>query len=293
MNSRLQVSKICFGCEPLGGVDWGEVNVNAIAEAVEQALDIGINFFDTADVYGLGLSEARLADILGSRRHDVLIATKGGLAWERATMGSRALIRRDSSPRHLIYAVEASLRRLRIDQIPIYFVHWPDPNTDIRVTFECLAQLQQSGKIGRIGCSNFDATQIRLACEVADLEFLQLPLNILGDDLDPEILRVVREKSLHVVAYNVLATGLLTGKYRKNTHFSNNDRRSRLPLFQGEAYQRVLLRVNKFSSEAEKIGITCAQYSISRIIDREEVASVILGIKNCSQLKENTAIFLK
>ena len=289
MYRRPELSKICFGCEPLGGADWGKVDVSAIADAVDRALEIGVNFFDTADVYGLGLSETRLSEILGPRRHDVVIATKGGMSWQLLASGGRATIRRDSSPEYLCSAVEASLRRLRVERLPVYFIHWPDPGTDIRTTFECLAGLQEAGKIGWVGCSNFDAGQVRLACEVADVAFVQLPVNILGEDLQPAMLQLVHEKDISVVAYNVLANGLLTGKYGPDASFLENDRRSRLPLFQGDTYRHALERVLEISVAAGAEGLTCAQYSIANVLKRAEVTSAILGIKNRQQIEENCA----
>lgn len=289
MDKRPDVSKICFGCEPLGGADWGEVDVVAIAGAVERALELGVNFFDTADVYGLGLSETRLSEILGPRRHDVVIATKGGMSWQHSTSGGRATIHRDSSPGYLRGAVEASLQRLRLERLPVYFIHWPDPNTDVRATFECLARMRDAGKIGWIGCSNFSAEQVRLACQAAEVSYVQLPLNILGEDMDPGMQQVVYEKDIGVVAYNVLANGLLTGKYGPDASFPESDRRSRLPLFQGDAYRQALQRVREISAAAEPEGLTCAQYSIAKVVERAEVTSAILGIKNRQQIEENCA----
>ncbi len=290
MDKRPDVSKICFGCEPLGGTDWGEVDVKAIAGAVDCAIELGVNFFDTADVYGLGLSETRLSEILGPRRHDVVIATKGGMSWQLPASGERATIRRDSSPKYLRSAVEASLRRLRLERLPVYFIHWPDPHTDIRTTFECLAELQDTGKIGWIGCSNFNAGQVRLACEVANVALVQLPVNILGDDMEPGMRQVVLDKDIGVVAYNVLANGLLSGKYGPDARFPESDRRSRLPLFQGDAYRQALQQVHEISDAAAAEGLTCAQYSIAKVGRRAEVTSAILGIKNRRQIEENCAL---
>lgn len=292
MGKRPNVSKICFGCEPLGGTDWGAVDVADIGGAVEWALEHGVNFFDTADVYGLGLSETRLSEILGPRRHEVVIATKGGMSWQHPVAGGRATIRRDSSPEYLRGAVEASLRRLRLDRIPVYFIHWPDPHTDIRSTFECLSLLQDEGKIGWIGCSNFSAEQVRLACQVAEISYLQLPLNILGVGIAPSMQQVIRENGISLVVYNVLANGLLTGKYDSDAHFPKNDRRARLPLFKGEAYRQALKLVAELSTTAEAEGISCAQYAIKKALEQPEVESAILGIKNRLQIEENYT-FLK
>lgn len=289
MDKRPEVSNICFGCEPLGGADWGEVDVVAIAGAVERALELGVNFFDTADVYGLGLSEIRLSEILGTKRHDVVIATKGGMSWQHSMSGGRATIRRNSSPEYLRGAVEASLRRLRLERLPIYFIHWPDPYTDVRATFEFLDRMQDAGKIGWIGCSNFSAVQVSQACQAAEVSYVQLPLNILGDDMDPSMQQVVHDNDIGVVAYNVLANGLLTGKYGPSASFPENDRRSRLSLFQGEAYRQALSRVREIAAAAEVEGLTCAQYSIAKVVGRAEVTSAILGIKSRRQIEENCA----
>lgn len=281
------LSRICFGCEPLGGTDWGLINVSDIASAISRALELGINFFDTADVYGLGISEVRLSEILGAKRYDVVIATKGGLSWTDNPSGERAAISRDSSPKYLRGAVEASLRRLRLDCIPVYFIHWPDPNTEIKYTLEYLSKLRDEGKIGHIGCSNFSAAQVRAACEVSDVSLVQLPLNLLSEDLDLEMAELVKEKAIGVVAYNVLANGLLTGKYDENSRFEQNDRRARLPLFQGEKYREMLRKVADISVMATAENLTCTQYAISRVLRRPEVVSAILGIKNRGQIEEN------
>jgi aryl-alcohol dehydrogenase-like predicted oxidoreductase len=258
-----------------------------IASAVSRALELGVNFFDTADVYGLGLSETRLSEILGARRHDVVIATKGGMSWREAASGGRATVSRDSSPGYLRLAVEASLRRLRLDRLPVYFIHWPDPRTEIKDTFEFLAKLQDEGKIAHIGCSNFSAAQVRAACEVSEISFVQLPVNLLGEDVDSEMAVLLKEKAIGVVAYNVLANGLLTGKYNASSRFAQDDRRARLPLFQGEAYRRALEQVAEISARAEAQNLTCAQYAISSVLQRGDVVSAILGVKNREQIEEN------
>ena len=285
------VSKMCFGCEPLGGTDWGDVDVAEIGAAIERALDLGINFFDTAEVYGLGISERRLSEVLGSRRHELLVATKGGLSWKECHADGRAIIKRDSSRVHLRQAVEGSLRRLRLDRIPLYFIHWPDPETDIRETFEFLMELREEGKILHIGCSNFNADQLQAACEVAPVSFVQLPFNILGDGPSPEMQATIKTHGIGIVAYNVLASGLLTGKYDEQSQFSADDRRSRLPLFQGGRYRRALGQVREIKQQAAEEGLTVAQHSIGWVLDRPAVVATVLGIKNTRQLEENWAAF--
>lgn len=286
-------SKLCFGCEPLGGTDWGVVDVPEIRRAVARALELGVNFFDTAAVYGLGLSEQRLADVLGSKRHDMLIATKGGLSWNELQPSGRACIRRDSSRVALRQGVEDSLRRLRLERISLYYIHWPDPETDIRATFEFLMELREEGKILHIGCSNFEASQLRAACEVAKVSFAQLPLNLLGEGPSAEMQAALDDHGVGIVAYNVLASGLLTGKYHAQSRFSADDRRSRLPIFQGDRYRQALARVAEIQPLAVKAGLSVAQYSICRALERPGVVATILGIKSIGQLEENWAAFCR
>ena len=290
LQSNKKISKICFGCEPLGGTDWGDISVPDIANAIHRALELGVNFFDTAATYGLGLSESRLSEILGSKRHDVIIASKGGLSWEQSKNDQRAKVWKDSSPNALRLGIESSLKRLRIDYLPIYYIHWPDPVIDIRLTFETLATLQIEGKIGKIGCSNFNAGQVDAACEASEVSYIQLALNLLNQDLEPELRNSIRKNNISIIAYNVLANGLLTGKYNETSTFTPNDRRSRLSLFKDVALEDAINRVSSFKKLAAIQNQSCAQYAISKIINMPYVESVILGIKNRTQIEENCAL---
>jgi aryl-alcohol dehydrogenase-like predicted oxidoreductase len=284
-------SKICFGCEPLGGVDWGEVNLNDIETAIHSALDNGIDFFDTAASYGLGLSESRLSEILGEKRHHLLLATKGGLKWGTPEFSGRANVIKDSSITSLRAGVEGSLRRLRIDQIPLFYIHWPDSSCDLRDTFDFLMNLRHEGKIRYIGCSNFNANELQVACSVAEVSVLQVPINMLSPPISSEMESVVTKNRVQIVAYNVLANGLLTGKFNSHTRFPKSDRRSRLSLFQGEKYQKALQEVSLLSRAAADQDLTLAQFAIKWALDQQHVSSVVLGIKSQKQILENCALY--
>lgn len=281
------LSQLCFGCEPLGGTDWGTVDIAEIGRAIDRALELGIDFFDTADVYGLGLSEERLSQALGQRRHDVVIATKGGVSWNRPSPSVRARVTYDSSPKYLRTAVDNSLRRLRLDVLPIYYIHWPDPKTPIETTFSALEKLRAEGKIRSLGCSNYSADMVARACQAATVEYVQLPINVLEGAPGPDMMEVCARHRLHIVAYNVLAQGLLTGKYTESSRFPPDDRRSRLPLFQGQRYRDALARVAQIREEAISEKLTAAQYAIRWILRQPGVASAIVGIKSVQQLDEN------
>jgi len=289
---QISVSRFCFGCEPLGGADWGDdVDVVEIEEAIELALDRGVNFFDTADVYGLGLSEIRLSEILGARRHDLVIATKGGVSWKKQKNG-RAITRIDCSPGYIRAAVEKSLVRLRLERIPVYYIHWPQQDRDIAEAVETLYELQQSGKIGVIGCSNFSEQQLQRALEFAPVRLLQIPVNVLIDEPSPGIVDISRKSGIGIVGYNVLASGLLTGKYDVNSVFPVTDRRSRLPQFSGEGLRASIKRVEELRIEAKRSGLSLAQYAIKQALDKPGVEAAIVGIKRSRQFMENITPFV-
>jgi aryl-alcohol dehydrogenase-like predicted oxidoreductase len=281
------MSSICFGCEPLGGTDWGDVDVESIKNAIHTALDLGINFFDTAGVYGLGLSEERLSKILGNRRHDMVIATKGGLSWEKSRSGGRAVVVKDSSPSAIRRDAEDSLRRLRLETLPIFFVHWPDGDTPIEDTFFELLQLKNEGKIQSIGCSNFSAQQVKQAINVSQVDYMQAPVNILNGPLEQNISDICTKNEIKVIAYNVLANGLLAGKYNKNSSFPENDRRSRLSLFKGIEFHEALDRVEELKVKATEKNSSVLQYVINWTLKQENISAVILGIKNSKQIEDN------
>ena len=148
-------------------------------------------------------------------------------------------------------------------------------------------ELRDAGKITRIGCSNFNAAQVSAACEVATVSYVQLPLNILGDGPTAEMQAVIEIQQIGIVAYNVLASGLLTGKYAEGARFSADDRRARLPAFQGENYLRALRKLGELRSLADAAGVSVAQYSIAWALSRPAVVATTLGIKNTRQLEEN------
>ncbi len=283
MNS---ISPICFGCEPLGGTDWGDVDIGDITNAIHLALELGVNFFDTAGVYGLGLSECRLSEILGNRRHDLVIATKGGFSWRESGSG-RNVVFKDSSPLAIRMDVENSLKRLRLETLPIFFVHWPDINTRIEDTFIELLKLKNDGKIQSIGCSNFSAHQLERACRVSKIDYIQMPLNIIDGTLDKNILDICNDNNIKIIAYNVLLNGLLTGKFNKETKFKENDRRSRLPLFKGLDFISALDSVEKLKIKAAKKNTSLVHYSINWALMQENIFSVIIGIKDSKQMSDN------
>ena len=280
-------SKICFGCEPLGGTDWGDIDIDKIEEAINLSIEKGLNFFDTADCYGLGLSEERLSHILGPKRKDLVIATKGGMAWKNKPKFKRAKMYIDCSRKYLETAFEASLKRLRLDYIPVYYIHNADLNVSFEETFSFLNDLQNDKKIGLIGCSNFSFTQIKTAAKYCKLSLIQCSANIIDGFPDKKILNFCKENDTKIVAYNVLYSGFLSGKFTKQTFFKKNDRRHRQKEFIGSNLNKLIDNIEIFKQEASRLDISLTRYAIQEVLKNESILSIITGIKNKDQLTDN------
>jgi aryl-alcohol dehydrogenase-like predicted oxidoreductase len=285
-NTDLLVSRFGFGCEPAGGTDWGKVDDHDSIVAIRRAVDLGVNFFDTADVYGLGRSEQILAEALGPDCRKVIIASKFGVNWN-VVPGNRARTFFDSSPARLLEALEGSLRRLRLDCIPLYYIHWPDPKTPIADTVEALIKCKEAGKIRYIGVSNFSSEQIRQAHAVHSLATVQVPYNLLQRQAESDVLPCCDELGIRAVAYGPLAQGLLTGKYGADAKFDSDDRRSRLSHFQKETLKENLASVERLEVIGKQYEKKPAQVAIRWILDNPSMSCAIIGIKNAYQLEEN------
>ena len=286
-NTDLSVSRIAFGCEAIGGTDWGQVNEKESLRAVRTALDKGINFFDTADVYGLGWSEQVLSKGLGAQKKDVVVATKFGVNWQKDPNRNRAKTFLDSSPKHVIRALEASLRRLELDCIPLYQIHWPDPRTPLSDTLEVLTKAREVGKIRYIGLSNFSAAQISEAQEIVKLASVQLGYNLLDHDNGDDVGKYCQDRDVGVISYGSLAQGLLTGKYGLAAKFENDDRRSRLKHFAKAELTRNVEIVNRVREIGHRYHKSPAQVSIRWVLNQPWVTCAAVGIKTSAQVEEN------
>lgn len=284
-----RISQICFGCEPLGGTDCGVFDLDQLSQAIHKAIEMGLNFFDTSGVYGLGQSELNLSKILGKKRKDVFIASKGGLSWQPVLPGERATIIKDSSPIALERNLDDSLKRLNLEIIPLYYIHWPDMLVDFSDTFTFLKRMQQKGKIGMIGCSNFNLEQLKMAQSVVDIDFLQLSYHLLDSDIPSDLISFCKDNRINIIAYNVLCYGLLTGKFKQLPHFEVNDRRHRLPIFEPNQFKKAQEKINQLETEAKQKSLSLLDYVLSLYKQSAELDAFILGMKTPSQVLKNLA----
>jgi len=284
----LDLSPLAIGCEQLGNRDWGIVDVSECKRAIQKAFANGINVFDTSDVYGLGRSEEELSSALGKERYNTFIISKFGIRWEGDGIESRAKTYKDSSPNYLGIAIENSLRRLRLDTIPLYFIHWPDEKTPTIDTLEALEKARKAGKILNYGLSNFPLKIITNVIDEYPIAAIQAPYSLGIDNFENrELFHLALSKGLSNFTYGPLAQGLLSGKYDENSKFEDNDRRHRLVQFSKDRWKlnrQLLAALDKLAKQYNK---SIAQIAIRWCIDSNYTSSTIVGIKNLEQLREN------
>lgn len=280
-----EVSRVCFGTWQ-GGGDWGSVEESNLEAAIRRALDLGINFFDTAQAYGFGVAEQLLGRALEpeikNRRDEIILATKGGLRME----GNQIL--RDSSPEWLRQGVEDSLRFLGTDYTDLYQVHWPDPDTPFEETAGVLDEMVREGKIRYVGVSNFDARQMAEFEKTRKIDGLQPPYHLFRRDIEEEILPYCVEHGIGVLVYGPLAHGLLSGKMVSDQEFAEGDWRAQSDLFRGENFRRNLETVEELKRFAEKRGHTVAQLAVAWTLANPAVDAAIVGARRPDQI-EGTA----
>lgn len=286
-SSGLYISRLGFGGCPLGGHGWGPSTdaAEGIA-AVRRAFDLGVNLFDTADVYGLGKSESLLAEALGPNVRNVIIASKFGVRW---TAGGKTW--KDIRARYMEQALDSSLKRLRLDCIPLYYIHWPDNCTPVEETVLALEKMRQAGKIRAIGLSNFSAEDIDRACKVGTIDALQLQYSLVNWEAAHAVSSVARTHRIPFITWGSLAQGLLSGKYDASTVFAESDRRHRYENFRGAVLQKNLQVIEVVKQLAAGLNRTPTQVAIRWLLQTENVGSVLVGAKRPSQIEENLGAF--
>ncbi|HWG50841.1 MAG TPA: aldo/keto reductase [Candidatus Acidoferrales bacterium] len=286
-NSDLKITPIGVGAWAMGGGDWAfswghQEDKNSI-EAIHTALDAGINWIDTAAIYGLGHSEEVVGKAIAGRANRPYIFTKCGLVWNEKREISRSL-KRDSVRRE----VEASLRRLRIDVIDLYQIHWPDPEPEIEEGWQTVAQLQKEGKLRWIGVSNFNVAQMKRAQKIAPITSLQPPYNIVTSDVEKEILPFCREQRIGVIVYSPMKSGLLSGKMTREriAKLPADDFRPRTISFKEPLLTRNLGLVEVLRGIGDRHGHTPGEVAIAWTLRDPVVTGAIVGMRSAEQAKQ-------
>ncbi len=285
--SGLRVSLVGLGCNNFGG----RIDLEASRKVVHKALDLGITLFDTADVYGNdGGSEKILGELLGSRRRDIVLATKFGYALDEA----RGL--KGASRRYIMSAVEASLTRLKTDWIDLYQLHKPDPLTPIEETLRTLDDLVRQGKVRYVGCSNLPAWQVveaQWAARSLGLNAFvscQDEYSLVVRDVERELVPVMERYGLGLLPYFPLASGLLTGKYHRGEAPAANSRMANMPS-QADRYltERNFSLVEKLDAFAKSRGHSLLELAFSWLAARPQMSSIIAGATRPEQVEQNAA----
>ncbi|MGB9682155.1 MAG: aldo/keto reductase [bacterium] len=283
----LNLSVIGFGSWALGGsgwmYSWGPQDDKDSIDAIRRAIDLGVNWIDTAAVYGLGHSEEIVGKAIKGLPKRPIIATKCGRVWdENGNIFGR--LKRESIKKE----VEESLRRLQVDVIDLYQIHWPDPDEDIEEGWATMAELVKEGKIRYAGVSNFNVEQLKRIEKIHPVASLQPPYSMITRGIEKEILPYCKEKNIGVIVYSPMQKGLLTGKITRErvNNFPPDDHRRNDPHFQEPELSINLELVKNLEDIAKKYNRTLAQVAIAWILRRSEVTAAIVGIRNPSQIEE-------
>jgi aryl-alcohol dehydrogenase-like predicted oxidoreductase len=285
-SSDLFITPIGFGAWAIGGSGWefawgGQDDSDSIA-AIHEALDAGINWIDTAAVYGLGHSEEVVARALEGMKQRPYVFTKCSMVWDEHREIGHSL-KADSIRREC----EASLRRLRVDTIDLYQIHWPDPDEDIEEGWATLAALKQEGKVRHIGVSNFNVAQMKRAQAIAPITSLQPPYSLLHREVEDAILPFFARENIGVIAYSPMASGLLTGAMTREriAALPADDWRKRHPDYREPQLSRNLRLVRLLRAIGRIHGRTPAEVAVAWVLHNPAVTGAIVGARRPGQVQ--------
>jgi aryl-alcohol dehydrogenase-like predicted oxidoreductase len=283
-NSDLHITPIGIGAWAMGGggwaFGWGPQDDDESVAAIHAGLDAGINWIDTASVYGLGHSEEVVARALKNRSRKPYVFTKCERVWnERREIGKS--LKADSIRRE----VEASLRRLQVDVIDLYQIHWPEPDEDIEEGWTTMAQLQREGKVRWIGVSNFNVPQLRRAQAIAPITSLQPPYSMLSPEIEETVLPYTQANGIGVIVYSPMKSGLLSGAMTREriAAMPADDFRQRTPQFQEPRLTRNLALAGLLKDIGQRHGRTAGEVAIAWTLRHPAVTAAIVGMRSAKQ----------
>jgi myo-inositol catabolism protein IolS len=286
----LKISAIGFGCWEIGGT-YGRIDESEFQRAVAQAVDDGITCFDTAEAYGMGVSEEALARALGPRRNQVVLATKFGVGYDEMPN------RRDSSRVRILASIDKSLQRLKTDHVDIYLVHWPDPLTPLAETLATLDDIVRQGKARYVGVSNFRLGQIEEAMRLRRVDVVQYAWNMFDRRMQTEIFPYCAAQQIAVMAYGSLAYGMLSGAFHAGMRFEESDWRSKAgnlgslnlfrTLFGPEHFPRNLAAVDELKRLAAQYDKTLPQFALRWTLSNPVVGTALVGFRTPAEVSEN------
>ncbi len=285
--SDLEITTVGLGTWAMGGDDWafgwGPQDDDASQKSVHEAIDAGINWVDTAPVYGLGRSEQVVGEAIRDRRDELTVMTKCGRVWdETRTIGKR--LKRESVKAEL----ENSLRRLGIEQIDLYQIHWPEPDEEIEEGWSAVGELIQEGKVRYGGVSNFSLSQLKRVHAIHPVTSLQPPYSMFRRSIESDLLPFCRENNIGVIAYSPMQAGLLTGKFthERAAALAETDWRKRSPYFNEPQLSVNLQAIDRLRPIAERNGITMAQLSLVWLLRDPVLTAAIVGARKPGQIGE-------
>ena len=285
-NTDLELTLIGLGTWAIGGpweYGWGPQDDAASIRTILAALDAGINWIDTAPVYGCGHSEYIVGLALRERPQKPLIATKCSLLWNENRQKINCLDRAS-----IIKECEDSLKRLGAEVIDLYQMHWPQPDEKLEEGWEAMASLIQQGKVRYIGASNFTVEQLQRVAGIHPVASLQPPYSMLRREIENDLLGYCGEHHIGIVCYSPMQKGLLTGKFSK-AHIQTlapDDHRHADPAFHGDRFERNLKIVEALKPIARRSGKTVAQLAIAWVLRTEQVTAAIVGARKQKQIEE-------